>query len=227
MAQDNKPATAPWIGAVPAGGVASVIRIPIPGTNNLAIELSPRNFKGRSTSTLFIQDPTGKKVLRLDYGYNIKTKTVDYHWNQKGTFGEFGIADHTPVGRGGAALYRGAQAFKYAGRALVVIGLVADTYSIVMASNPLRRSTEVVSAWAMGWAGAELAGEGGAMGGGAIGSIVPGLGTAAGAAVGGLVLGIGGGIAGYWAGSKAGATVYDWAADTQFLPLPKTDVGKD
>jgi uncharacterized membrane protein YgcG len=139
------------------------MRIPVPGPGNLAIELSPRNFKGKSTSTLFIQDATGRRnVLRLDYGYNVKTKTIDYHWNQKGTFKEFGIADHTPVGRGGAALYESARAFKYVGRTLLVIGAVADLVSIAVASNPLRRSTQVVSAWALAWAGAEGAGELGA-----------------------------------------------------------------
>lgn len=213
MSQPGDPVLPPWTGAVPAGGLASVIRIPIPGTNNLAIELSPRNFKGNSTSTVFIQDAVGKKVLRLDYGWNVKSQTVDYHWNQKGTFADFGIADHTTVGRAGAALYQGARVFKYAGRALVVVGVALDVYSVVTASNPLRRSTEVVSAWAGAWAGAEVAGAGGA----ALGSVVPGAGTAAG----GIVFAIGGGIAGYWAGSKVGAIIYDWAADTQFLPLPK------
>ena len=227
MAQAGDEVSAPFTGAVPAGGIASIIRIPIPGTNNLAIELSPRNFKGKSTSTLFIQDGTGKKVLRLDYGFNVKTNTVDYHWNQKGTFADFGIADHTPVGRVGAVIYQGARAFRYAGRALIVLGVAADTYSIVMASNPLRRSTQVVSAWAMAWVGAETVGAGGAAGGAALGSVVPGLGTAAGGAVGGIVFGILGGIGGYWAGSKAGAIVYDWAAETHFLPLPETDVGKN
>ena len=70
------------------------------------------------TSALFIQDAIGKRVLRLDYGFN-KTSTtetqIDYHWNQKGTFGEFGIADHTPAGPAGEALYKAAKVFKYGG----------------------------------------------------------------------------------------------------------------
>jgi hypothetical protein len=205
---------APLSGAVPAGGLASVIRIPLPGPGNLAIELSPRNFKGKSTSTLFIQDATGKRALRLDYGYNVKSKTVDYHWNQKGTFKDFGIADHTTVGRGGAALYEGARAFKYVGRTLLVVGAVVDLISIVQANNPLRRSTQVVSAWAMAWLTAEGAGE---LGAGIGTAIEPGGGTA----VVGLVFAFGGGIAGYWAGEKAGAEVYDWAASTVFRRLPE------
>jgi hypothetical protein len=205
---------APWTGAVPAAGLVSTIRIPVPGPGNLAIELTPRNFKGKSTSALFIQDKAGKRTLRLDYGYNAKTKTVDYHWNQKGTFDQFGIPDHTPVGRSGAALYEGARVFKYAGRTLLVIGAVTDLVSIAIASNPLRRSTQVVSAWAVAWAGAEGAGELGA----AIGTAIePGGGTA----VVGIVFAIGGGIAGYWAGEKVGADVYDWGAGTFFSRLPE------
>ena len=204
----------PWTGAVPAGGLPSAIRIPVPGSGNLAIELSPRNFAGKSTSALFIQDPAGKRVLRLDYGYNVKTKTVDYHWNQKGTFEQFGIADHSAAGRPGAALYKGARAFKYLGRTMLVVGAVTDLVSIAVASNPLRRSTQVVSAWALAWAGAESAGEVGA----AIGTFIePGGGTA----VVGIVFGIGGGIAGYWAGEKVGAEVYDWGENTIFHRLPE------
>lgn len=89
---------APLSGAVPVmAGVAnaSVARIPIPGTNGtLAIELTHPTYKG-STSTVFIQDVTGKKHLRLDYGYNTKSKQVDYHWNRKGAAKDFwGIQDH-------------------------------------------------------------------------------------------------------------------------------------
>jgi len=217
MADKDRPGEivqAPWTGAAPAGGLASIIRIPVPGPGNLAIELSPRFFKGKSTSALFIQEAAGKRLLRLDYGYNVKTKTIDYHWNQKGTFKEFGIADHTPAGRGGAALYEGARAFKYIGRTLLVIGAVTDFISIVVASNPLRRSTQVVSAWALAWATAEGAGELGA----AIGTAIePGGGTA----VVGIIFAIGGGVAGYWAGEKVGADVYDWAANTTFRRLPE------
>jgi hypothetical protein len=89
------------------GGMGSVVAIPVPGTNGLAISLKPNGYvpPGGSTSTLFIQDVTGRRQLRLDYGFNKNTGKVDFHWNQKGTFNEFGIRDHTPVGRGGASLY--------------------------------------------------------------------------------------------------------------------------
>lgn len=216
MSGRDEQAVGPWTGAVPATGLAALVRIPLPGSRGLAIEFTPRNFKGQSTSTLFIQDLAGKRVLRLDHGYNVRTKTIDYHWNQKGTFADFGIADHTSVGRAGAALYRFSKGFRYGGRVLVVVGVALDAASIVESNRPLRRSTQVVSAWAAAWAGAEAAGAVGA----AAGTLLePGGGTA----VFGIVFAIGGGIVGYWAGEKAGALVYDWG-DAVFHPLPSAPV---
>jgi hypothetical protein len=209
---------APLSGAVPfmAGpGVASVARIPIPGTNGLAVELSPRGFvpQGSSTSTVFIQDVAGKKHLRLDYGYNIRTQTIDYHWNQKGTFNTFGIADHTTVGTAGRVAYKAAKYLKYGGRVLLVVGIVSDAWSIVTSSKPLRQTAKVVGGWAGAWGGCEV---GGAALGAAGTAIEPGGGTA----VGGFFGCIGGGIGGYFFGSKVGGFIYDWAEDTFFTPLP-------
>ena len=78
------------------------------------IELRPRGHvpKGGSTSTLFFQDPSGRRHLRLDYGHNVRTNTIDYHWNQKGTNANFGIADHTAVGRAGQTAYKAAKYFR-------------------------------------------------------------------------------------------------------------------
>lgn len=208
---------APMSGGIPfAIGQPTVVRIPIPRTNRLAIEFSPRGHvpKGGSTSTLFFQDPTGKRHLRLDYGYNKVSKTIDYHWNQSGTHQNFGIADHTTVGRAGQIAYRAAKYFRYAGRALVVVGVAVDAVSIVQASKPIRRATEVVAGWAAAWAGCKVVGAGGA----AFGTAVPGLGTAAGG-IGGCIIG---GIGGYWAGSTLAGGVYDWAEGTFFTPLPQT-----
>jgi|SRR5215475_5668412 len=213
---------APLAGAVPyaAGpGVASVARIPVPGTNGLAIELSPRGFVPQtgSTSTVFIQDVTGKRHLRLDYGYNIKSKTIDYHWNQKGTAKAFGITDHTTVGRAGRITYNAAKYLKWGGRVLLVVGIAVDVWSIVQASKPLRRASEVVAGWAGAWAGCEVAGAAGAK----VGTLIePGLGTA----IGGVGLCVIGGIGGYFLGSKAGGIVYDWAEDTFFTPLPAAEL---
>src|SRR5262245_23735215 len=129
---DQTVADAPLSGGIPyAIGQASVVRIPIPGTNGLCIELTPRGWtpQGGSTSTLFFQDATGKRHLRLDYGYNVKTKTIDYHWNQKGTFNQFGIPDHAPAGTAGEIAYNAAKYFRYAGRVLVVVGVAVDVVS--------------------------------------------------------------------------------------------------
>jgi hypothetical protein len=206
MAREGDIVQPPWNGAVPAGGLAAVIRIAIPGYKNLAIELSPRNFAGRSTSSLFFQDLSGKRVLRLDYQYNARTRTIDYHWTQGGTFENFGIADPTPAGAPGAALYRGARVFKYLGRAIAIVGAMGDFVSVVTASNPLRRSTQVITAWALAYAAAETTGPAGALRGTPFGP--PGI------PIGGIVFAIGGGSAGYTMGEIAGADVYDWGNAT-------------
>ena len=206
----------PMSGGIPyAVGQASAVRIPIPGTSGLAIELSPRGWvpKTGSTSTLFFQDITGNRHLRLDYGYNVRTKTIDYHWNQKRTLSEFGIPDHAPAGTAGRAAYQAAKYFKYAGRVLIVVGVVVDAISIVQASKPLRRASQVVAGWAAAWAGCKLVGAGGA----ALATPTTPLGMAA-VGVGGCIIG---GIAGYAGGSMLAGEVYDWAEGTFFTPLPE------
>ncbi len=207
----------PVSGTVPVGvGMASVARIPVPGSNGLFIELSPRGWvpKSGSTSTVFIQDAAGKRVLRLDYGYNKGTGTIDYHWNQKGTFSEFGIPDHAPAGSAGEALFKTARYFKYAGRALLVVGLAIDVYSIVVAKKRWRQVARVAAGWAGAWAGCELVGGGGAEGGTVA---EPGLGTV----IGGLGGCIVGGIAGYAGASWAAGKTYDWVEETFFEPVPE------
>jgi len=208
----------PISGAIPYSiGLASVVRIPIPGTDRLAIEFSPRGYvpKGGTTSTLFFQDPTGKRHLRLDYGYNVKTKMVDYHWNQKGVHAAFGIEDHAPTKRGGKIAYHTAKYFRSAGRVLLVVGVTVDIFSIVQANKPLRRATQVVSAWALAWAGCKVVGAGGAYAGMAGGP--PGV------AIVGVVGCIAGGVGGYFVGEGVAGHVYDWTEDTFFSPLPIVD----
>jgi hypothetical protein len=204
-------------GSVPVGtGSAAVARIPIPGTNGLSVELSPRGYKPRtgSTSSLFLQDPTGKRHLRLDYGYNKTTGKLDYHWNQQGTLKDFKITNHTPAGKAGEALFKGARYFKYAGRALVVAGAAMDAYSIVVAKKRIRQVAKVAAGWGGAWAGCKIVGAGGA----AIGSAIPGAGTAGGGIVGCAVGGIGGYVGGSWVAEKA----YDHIEETYFEPLPET-----
>jgi hypothetical protein len=208
---------APMSGRIPYSiGQASAVRIPVPGTGGLCVELTPR---GRipptgSTSTLFIHDMAGKRQLRLDYGHNHVTKTFDYHWNQRGTNQYFRITGHSPAGRAGQVAYNAAKYFRYAGRVLLVAGAAMDVVSIVSASRPLRRASEVVAAWAGAWVGCKVTGAGGA----ALGTAVsPGLGTAAGGVVGCVI----GGIGGYFGGETIGASVYDWAEGTVFSPVPQ------
>jgi hypothetical protein len=72
----------PLAGGSPyAVGQSSIVRIPVPGTNGLAIELSPRGWtpKGGSTSTLFFQVPTGMRHLRLDRSDQHDTDRGDDH----------------------------------------------------------------------------------------------------------------------------------------------------
>jgi hypothetical protein len=209
-------ADVPMSGGIPyAVGLASIVRIPVPGTNGLCIELRPRGWvpQSGSTSTLFFQDPTGKRHLRLDYGYNVKTRTIDYHWNQSGTHAQFGIPDHTPAGQAGEVAYNAAKYFRYAGRVLVVVGVAVDVVSIVQASKPMRRASQVVAGWAAGWVGCKIVGAGGA----AVGTLASPLGTAIGG-IGGCIIG---GIGGYYGGSAIAGEVYDWAENTFFTPLPE------
>jgi hypothetical protein len=210
------PATGePMDGSIPSAAVASIVRIPVPGTNGLAIELSPRGWTPPtgSTSRLFIQDSAGKRCLRLDYGYNVKTKAVDFHWNQKGTFQEFGVADHSVAGAAGEALYKAAPYFRYGGQVLLVVGIAIDVYSIVVASSPLRRATQVVAGWVGAYAGCKAVGAGGAY----AGTLVePGIGTAIGGLVGCAV----GGFIGYESFSAGAGYAYDWADGTTFTRVP-------
>lgn len=183
-------------GSVPVGaGLAATVRIPVPGTKGLAIELTPRGWrpKGGTTSTLFIQDATGRRHLRLDYGHNVATGRVDFHWNQKGVAQQFGLGNHTPAGPGGGVLYHGARYFRHAGRLLMVVGVAADTYSVVVSDRPFRQLAIVTGGWAGAWAGCKVVGAAGAAGGTLV---KPGGGTAVGGLLGCLV----GGASGYWAG---------------------------
>jgi hypothetical protein len=207
-------------GRMPASlGLGSIIRIPVPGTNGLAIELSPRpgawTPRGGTTSSLFVQNVTGKRRLRLDYGFNKNSGMVEWHWNQKGVADVFGITNHTSVGVAEQMLGTAAQYYKYAGRTLLVAGIAVDAYSIVVSSKPLRRTIQVISAWAAATAGCEAVGAGGAWLGTAV---VPGLGTAIGGFVGCAV----GGFIGYTTAESATGYLYDWAEGTVFAKIEPT-----
>jgi hypothetical protein len=196
-------------------GAGSMVRIPVPGSDGLFIEFSPRGHvpASGSTSTLFIQNTKGNRHLRLDFGYNRNAGLVDFHWNQKGTHANFGITDHTSTGSGGKALYKGAKYFKYAGRTLLVLGAAIDIYSIVVAKNRVKQVAKVVGGWAGAAGGCKLVGAGGA----GIGSFAPGPGTAIGGVAGCIV----GGIGGYLFGSYVAGEAYDLVEETFFEPVPE------
>ena len=207
-------------GSIAVGaGMPSVVRIPVPGTDGLHVELTPRwrggwrPAGGGSTSTLFIQDVSGRRQLRLDYGFNEATQAVEFHWNQRGTFRYFGIEGHTPAGPGGAALYHGARYYRYAGRTFLVIGAAMDMYSIVVAERRWRQVAAVASGWVGAWAGCKLAGAGGAV----FGSGAPGAGTA----IGGIIGCAAGGIGGYFGASWVAAETYDYVEETYFGRVPQ------
>jgi hypothetical protein len=211
------PALSPVSGAIPfAIGAAALVRIPVPGTNGLCIELSPRGWtpKGGSTSTLFIQDALGKRNLRLDYGFNRTTNSVNYHWNQKGTFDVMGVVDHTPVGAAGRITYKAARYFKYAGRTVAIVGAAVDIYSVVTATKPLRQATKVAAGWGGAWLGCKVVGAGGAWVGTAV---TPGLGTA----IGGVAGCLAGAFIGYEGASETAGRLYDWG-EAQFVAAPET-----
>ncbi|MCB1886157.1 MAG: hypothetical protein KDH20_01005 [Rhodocyclaceae bacterium] len=213
---------APMSGAFPlAGGLGSVVRIPVPGSGNLAVELTAKGWTpaGGSSSTLFIQDPTGQRHLRLDYGFNKRTNSVNYHWNQQkmnpsAPGAQFPVTNHQPAGKGGEWLYKGAKAYRAAGRLMIVTGVALDVVSIVVATRPLHQAVKVVSGWGGAWLGCKLIGAGGAVAGTAI---EPGLGTAIGAGVGCFA----GGLGGYFGASWAAGHLYDWVEGTYFSPLPE------
>ena len=216
MAEDLSEQQIPMSGQVlMPTGLAALVRIPVPGTN-LCIELDPRGWvpKGGSTSTLFFQDIKGKKHLRLDYGFNVKTNSVNYHWNANNSTGHFGYGDHQVAGAAGKYVYQAAKYFKWGGRIIGIVGMTLDAVSVVQADRPMRRATEVVSAWALARVGCVAVGEYGA----GVGVAGGPYGIAAGG-IGGCLIG---GIAGYWAGEKmaqAAFIVYDWADETVFTPL--------
>jgi hypothetical protein len=205
----------PIVAAIPVSlGASSILRIPVPGTKGLAIELSPRGWKPKtgSTSSLFIQDLTGKRHLRLDFGFNKNSQVFEWHWNQKGTSADFGITNHTSVGQTEQLLGQMSKVYRFAGRALTIGAAATDLHSIVTSSEPLRRSVQVVSGWAAAAEGCKVVGAGGAYLGTAA---APGIGTA----VGGFLGCSAGAFIGYMSAERVSGHLYDWAAGAMFSRL--------
>lgn len=183
------------------GSLVSVVRIPVPITGqNLYLELRPRNFKGQSTSAIFIQD-VNKRHVRLDYGYNKSTGQIDYHWHQaKGLSETFKVTNHLPTGHWGKWLYRVGKTTKYVGTTFVVFAVVTDMIDIVIAEKPLQQLSKVAGAWSTAFIGCQRMG--------ALGSrlgfrINPLFGTILGGGLGCIMGSMGGHFLGDWAGNKA------------------------
>ena len=144
-----RPDDVEWEGTLLVGpGTASIVRIPVPGTNGLCIQLdAPGGYKGSTSTLFFVEDASQKfgRQLRLDYGprpttvNGQKVTVIDYHWNQKGTMGDFGIPDHSPASPAGRYVHGAAKYFRYGGRILLVAGATFEAISIVKADKPLRR----------------------------------------------------------------------------------------
>lgn len=126
----------------------------------LSIELSPRGWVpvSGSTSSLFIQDLSGNRHLRLDHGFNKATNQVDIHFNQKGTFSRFGIVNHTPAGQGARLLYHGARVLRVVGRPVFVISVATQGVSVATAENKPRALAREAGGLAGALAGAKVGG---------------------------------------------------------------------
>jgi len=109
---------------------------------DLPVELSPRGFvpQGRFNVHGFHSGCYRQKnISGSTTAIIFKTQTIDYHWNQKGTYNTFKIADHTTVGTAGRVAYKAAKYLKWGGRVLLVVGncvrRVVDR-SVIKASPP-------------------------------------------------------------------------------------------
>jgi hypothetical protein len=201
-----------------ASGVFQQMRYPIlrdlpggqPGTTN-RFDLSFRDKSGykKPTSHAYLNrvspPSTGWRGLRLDYGFNVKTGTSNWHWNHKGG-GGFGITNHALASPSARNFARTMKVLKPLGRGAVLLNAGLDGYSLANQINQSRQTgnwsntrneaASIAGGWGGAWAGAKA---GGALGA-TIGSFGGPLGTVIGGAAGGI---IGGGL-GYWGGSSAG-----------------------
>ena len=205
-------ARGPSEGSIPlAAGIGGAMQIPIWGSSGYAIRLRPY-YPGTTSSFLFIQGPRRNRFLRLDYGHNIASGSIDYHWNQRGSSAQFGgTTNHMTIPRSqGHVAWVTARTLRVAGRPLILVAAALDAISIVRASDPLRRATEVAAGWAGAAAGCRVAG--GVAG--RVGMLSGNPLVAAGAGIGGCLVGA---FVGYWAAERAASAVYGWVQGTRFL----------
>ena len=106
---------------------------------------------------------------------------------------------------------RVAVAFRYAGPAMLVVGITFSAYNIATSQEGegWHVAAQEAGTWAGALAGGYVGGEGGCKAGALVGTFIqPGGGSAVGCVVGAVVGTIGGAVAGGYFGSKAGDYVY-------------------
>lgn len=163
---------------------------------------------GGSSSVVFATLPNQpNKGIRLDYGYNKGTSSVNWHWNQKGSASNFLVTNHSTSGAklSGWAL----KSTKYAGRLLLVGGVIQSGSAIYSSEEPLQEAAHQASGWAGSFVGGAAGAQAGAALGAAIGAPFMGIGAVPGAVVGGFVGGVAGGAAGWEGGLKAHEALFD------------------
>jgi len=192
----------PVSGKIPfAVGQTSAVRIPVPGTRGLCLELSAR---GRvpgcgSASTLFVRHPAGHLQSRLDFAYNRRSRTIDFQWSQNAALPSFVSGGQAQPIVPWLVPHSPRKCYRYAGRALLVGGVVADTVSIVQASTPLRSASGTVREWCARWLGP---------------SSTPGC-TPLASALDCVIAA----LSGLTTPAELALQVYDWAESTLFTPL--------
>ena len=204
-------AVADYLQSIPIGiGMVGKIRASI-GRGYIWSTKSPSSYTKKSSSVIQVYKKTNSNSgFRLDAPHSTKTGLLDWHWNQKGVYSDFGISNHALASPVMKNFGKVAKLTKGVSRTLLPLGVATDAYSIYTAEDKIRETTKVSGGWAGALAGAKLGASGGAIAGAAAGVPFAGVGAGPGAAVGGFIGGIAGGIGGYISGSAATGAIYDY-----------------
>lgn len=182
-------------------GMATQVRVPYINLPGYTWSMRPHpkwSKKDSSILNIYNKNLNPRKGIRLDSAHKYKNYM---HWNQRGVSSKFGgISDSTRVGFGTKAIGYGFKTLKIIGKPLIVLGIIADGYSIYTAEDRVGEAISVAG----GWGGAYGGAYGGALLAGALCSFTgPGALLCAGA---GAVVG---GIGGYFAGEQFADLIYE------------------
>lgn len=159
--------------------------------------------KGGTTSVFQITAADNpNKGIRVDYGYNKTTKSVNWHWNQEGAHANFRITDHH-TGIGAARLGTAVDVIRRTGPYLAIVGVAISVKDIYSSPTPDYEAARQATGWAGALAGSGVGAKGGAAVGASIGGLFGGVGAAPGVVVGGFVGGLIGGGVGWFGGMSA------------------------